>query len=93
MNKKADITVVILVLGVLIVCALTLFSFMSFSFKIQKSLSQVSAVEELDAKISEYLFYKEHNIPNERFDDILGINGNYFVKSGDGISIVYPIPR
>jgi len=92
-NKKGDTPIVILVIGVLAVCALTLFSFVAFSFKIQKAFSEVSTVEELDARISEYLFYKNHQIPNERIDGILGIKGNFFERNQKGISIIYPVPR
>ena len=92
-DKKADIPLVILVIGVLAVCAITIFSFMSFSFKIGKTFSQVSVVEALDVKINEYLFYKNNQVPDEIIEEALNISENYLEQTGDGILVRYNLPR
>ena len=91
-NKKADIPIVILVLGVIAVCALAIFSFLSFSFKVGKSFAQVSVTEKLDAQISEYYFYKNNQVPDEKIEEILGIRENYLEQAGDGILANYALP-
>ncbi len=51
MNKKADVPVTILVIGVFAVCTLALLSFMYSSNKLNKSLDGIKLMEEANAKI------------------------------------------
>ncbi len=72
-NKKADVPVTILVIGVIAVCALALLSFLSSSFKLEQSFTGVSAMEELNAKINEYHFYKNMGVSEEQINQALNI--------------------
>ncbi|MFH1326602.1 MAG: hypothetical protein ABIH59_00555 [archaeon] len=59
LNKKADVTVMILVLGVFAICVFAILSFIIGSSKTQDSLNGVEIVEEVNSKIDQYYFYKE----------------------------------
>ncbi|MCX6749427.1 MAG: hypothetical protein NTW17_01630 [Candidatus Pacearchaeota archaeon] len=91
-NKKADIPVVILVLGVIAVCLLAIFSFISFNFKVGRAFAQVSVIEKLDSQISEYNFYKDHQVPDKKIAEALNVNENYLEQAGDGILASYTLP-
>lgn len=56
-SKRGDIPITILVIGVLLVCALALFSFFSSTLKIRNSFVGIGLVEKLDSQIEENSFY------------------------------------
>ncbi len=56
-NKKGNLPIIILVLGVLAVCGLALISFYSSSLKTSNNFSGVSLIEELNSQI-EYNIYQ-----------------------------------
>jgi hypothetical protein len=51
MNKRGDLPVTILAIGVFVVCTLALLSFMYSSYKLNKSFSGVKLIEEANARI------------------------------------------
>lgn len=51
MNKKGDLPVTILVIGVLIVCTLALISFLHSSSKVGKAFHGINLVEEANTRI------------------------------------------
>jgi hypothetical protein len=51
MNKRGDLPVTILVIGVLVVCIIALISFMHSSSKVKKTFSGIDLIEEANAKI------------------------------------------
>jgi len=91
-NKKADIPIVILVLAIIAICLLAIFSFISFNFKVGRAFAQVSVIEKLDTQISEYNFYKNNQVPDERIEEVLDIRENYLEQIGDGILASYTLP-
>lgn len=108
MNKKADITITILVIGVVAICALALLSFLSSSFKHEQSFIGVAQMEEMGSKIQQYNFYKSQGISENELKELLDIkedeDGEYlhlekksskflFWKDEFLFSVKYIIPR
>jgi len=56
-NKRGDIPITILVIGVVMVCTLALISFFSSSLKVRNSFVGIGLVEKLDSQIEENSFY------------------------------------
>ena len=57
LNKKGNLPIIILVLGVLAVCGLALISFYSSNLKTSNNFSGISLIEELNSQI-EYNLYQ-----------------------------------
>ena len=62
MNKRGDVTITILVIGVFLLGAFALLSFFMSDFKLSNSFSSISVMEKANAEIDEYLFYKNQGI-------------------------------
>jgi hypothetical protein len=75
-NKRGDVAITILVIGVVAVCALAIFSFITSSFNTTQSFVGVSTIEELNAKINSYYFYQEKGLSEEKVENIVGIKDN-----------------
>ena len=71
MNKRGDISVTILVIGVFIVCGLALFSFYLAGFSGAETFSRMSIIEKVNSLSDEIKFYKNSEIsknPSEIMD-------------------------
>ncbi|GAI63275.1 unnamed protein product [marine sediment metagenome] len=80
-NKKADIPVTILVIGVFAICALAIVSFLSSSFNFSHSFTGISEMEEMNSKIDEYYFYKNAGLSEEKIQEILDIKeGSLYIE-------------
>ena len=81
-NKRGDLPVTILVIGVILVSALALFSFLTSSFSSGQSFKGISLMEELNAKIDAYYFYRNSGVSEDRINEILGIkDGKIFLEA------------
>lgn len=63
MNRKGDIPITVLVVGVFAVCALALFTFFVADFEMSNSFVGLKIMEEMNSQIDEYLFYKNSGKP------------------------------
>lgn len=88
-NKKGDIPIAILVVGVILICALAILSFLSSSFKLEKSFADVTIMEDLNVKIEEYTFYKNQGVSNEEIKNALNIFEGYLRMEKGGTYIIY----
>lgn len=80
-NKRGDLPVTLLVIGVILICSLALFSFFYSSFYVGQSLVGVSQIEELNSKIDQYYFYKEMGVAEEQINLALEIeDGKIFIE-------------
>jgi len=80
-NKRGDLPVVLLVIGVVLICSLALFSFFYSSFYTGQSLVGVSQMEEINSKIDQYNFYKEMGVDENKIRSALEIeDGKISVK-------------
>ena len=72
-NKRGDLPVTILVIGVILVSAMALFSFLTSSFSSGQSFTGISLMEELNAKIDAYYFYRNFGVDEDKINKALGI--------------------
>jgi hypothetical protein len=56
-NKRGDIPITILVVGVVLICSIALITFFSSSLKVRNSFLGIGLVEQLDSQIEENSFY------------------------------------
>ncbi len=56
-NKRGDIPITILVIGVILVCGVALFSFFFSTIQMRNNFSGIGMVEQLDSQIEENAFY------------------------------------
>ena len=79
MNKKGDISIVILVIGIIAVCFLAIFSFVKLNDKISDDFLGIGLIETMNSIEEEQDFYDETN-----FD---GNYGNLFERGNVKIKI------
>lgn len=56
MNRRGDIPVTILVIGVLFICGLALFSFYNSNVKVRNSFVGIKLMEDMNSQIEQTLF-------------------------------------
>lgn len=80
-NKKGDIPITILVIGVLTICLFAVFSFYFSDRAVRKNLGDISAVEESAIIKEKISVYREIGFSNDEINEIFGIKkdaiGNY----------------
>lgn len=59
-NKRGDIPIVILVLGVVAICALALLSFLVSKSKTESEFQGVAALQKMNSEIEKFEFYKKN---------------------------------
>jgi len=95
-NKKGDIPVTILVLGVLAVCILAIFSFYFSFLKVQKNFD-IQVVKEIKLIKEKADFYGNLGFTQEEIDSLLNISydsqGRYLFLDRGFISVRYDFPR
>ncbi|MEK6926325.1 MAG: hypothetical protein AABW50_03540 [Nanoarchaeota archaeon] len=98
-NKRGDVPVMILVLGVFLICAIALLSFYFVNFKALKNFQGYLAVEEANSLAEEYTFYKSIGLNQEISEKAIGIEncdeGKCIqvirIASGKEIKVIYPL--
>lgn len=77
-GKKADIPVTILVLGVFVVCALAIISFVIFENKQKTDPLGIELFEEIHADVEKFYFYNHTVFSREEAAEQIGaeLNGN-----------------
>ena len=73
LNKKGDLPVTLLVIGVFAICSLALFSFFYSDFKIKDSLKTINLMEQIGSTKEDIMLY-------ENVDSGMIENLNYFNK-------------
>lgn len=98
-NKKADIPITILVIGVLAICALAIFSFYSANRIFKKNFDSIDVVEEILITKEKISLYEENLgfTPEEtkeifqiEYDSDRGVR--YITAEKGGISVRYNLP-
>lgn len=75
-NKRGDISITILVIGVIAICAFALLSFLNASFYARQKFVGIEEMNFLEFQIEEYYFYKEKGFSNEEIGLIINIEDN-----------------
>jgi hypothetical protein len=77
-NRRGDIPITILVIGVLMVCSLALFSFFSSTVKIRNSFVGIGLIEAMNSQIEENYFYgRPLGTMNSEFEGNIYVAINY----------------
>ena len=97
-NKRGDIPITILVIGVLAICALTIFSFYSSNRSFKNTLDSIDVIEKIlieKEKIS--LYEKSLEFTQEEIEEIFNIKediqGNYIIEEKGALSVRYNLPK
>lgn len=73
-DKRGDVPIMVLILGVFLICAIALGSFYLFqNSNLNKLVANTEAIEEAKIAIDKYYFYKALGKQDEEIDAILGI--------------------
>ncbi len=94
-NKRGDIPITILVVGILAICIMALFSFY-FSDKImKKGFNDISLVDEISLLKEKILVYRELGFSDEKIYEILDVKkddtGNYLFLNRNSLLVKYYI--
>lgn len=95
-NKKGDIPITILVLGIVAVCILAIVSFNVSLLKVQKNFD-IQIVKEINLIKEKADFYGNLGFSKEETDSVLNIKydsqGRYILLARESISVRYDFPR
>lgn len=76
-QKKGDLPVTILVIGIFAVCAFALLTFFMSDFKISNSFIGVSMTSQVSSVMDQYLFLQNHGVPQDKLNALLNISTEY----------------
>ena len=97
-NKRGDIPITILVIGILAICILAIFSFYSSSKSVKDDFSSISAIEKvLIAKEKISLYSESLEFTQEEIKEIFeiksDIQGRYITAKQGSLSVRYNLPK
>jgi len=95
MNRRGDVPIVVLVIGVVVICSLAIFSFITFSKVSDKSNLEVALFEDVHSDLVKFYFYKQFYLESEAVEKIgAKIDGtNLVIEKNEGnVLIKYIIP-
>ena len=94
-SKKGDIPITILVLGVVLICILTIASFYLASYNMNKNFD-VQAVKEIALAKEKIDFYQNIGVSRDQADSFVGVKtdtqGRYLSTDWGFISVRYNLP-
>lgn len=97
-NKKANIPIMILVIGVFAICILAIISFSISVSKSRDSFRGIDLVEQTNSKIEKYYFYENKGFNDEKIKEILKLTdcsismiGKCINVNNKKIEIIYPL--
>jgi len=76
-NKKGDLPVTLLVIGIFAICAFALLTFFVSDFKISNSFSGVSQTSKINSLADEYMFYKNSGMSDTNLKKIFNLTTEY----------------
>ncbi len=94
-NKKGDISITILVLGVVAVCVLAIVSFFISKGTAQGSFTSPAVFENISSQIESFHIYVNSGMSYQQAANEIGaqLDGNKLVLNAEqgGISVIYPM--
>jgi len=95
-NKRGDIPITILVIGILAICILAIFSFYSSSKSVKDDFSSISAIEKVLITKEKISLYEDFGFTQEQIKEIFGIKpdiqGRYITAKQGPLSVRYNLP-
>ena len=97
MNKRGDIPITILVIGILAICTLAIFSFYFSDRSVKSSLNSVDVIEKVLVTKEKISLYEESfGFAQEQIKEIFGIKpdiqGRYITAKQGSLSVKYNLP-
>ncbi|MCK5624536.1 hypothetical protein KAI04_01720 [Candidatus Pacearchaeota archaeon] len=90
MNKRGNLPIIILVLGVLAVCSLALLSFYSSNLKVSNNFESIKLVEKLNSQIETNLYQEKPVEGLREFKEVVNYNfKDGFLKEKIIFSVTY----
>ena len=98
MNKRGDIPITILVIGVLAICSLAIFSFYFSDRDAKNSFNSIEVIEKILVKKEKISLYKESlGFTQEEIDEIFNIKsdiqGRYITAKKGSLFVRYNLPK
>lgn len=78
MNRKGNIPITLLVIGIFVVCSLAIVTFFISSSKVNSSFTGVSIMRELDSQINQYKFLINEGISKDKAKSFFPVRQNSF---------------
>lgn len=80
-NKKGDLPIAILTIGVFVLCGLVIFSFVTFTNKIQIQSVNINFLEKINLEIEEFHFYINSGMSAEEAAELINaeVSGNVLI--------------
>jgi hypothetical protein len=72
-NKRADVPITLLTIGIFAICVLAILSFYFSNKELEESFIEVSLIEQINSEMEKYLFYEKVGINENEIQDILEI--------------------
>ncbi|MEK6741716.1 MAG: hypothetical protein AABX68_00850 [Nanoarchaeota archaeon] len=96
MNKRGDVPVVILVIGVLAVCLLAILSFYISNKATKNNFNSIDLPEKVAIEKEKISFYNSVSLGQGEIEQILGVKsdvqGKFIQMEKDGVSVRYNLP-
>jgi hypothetical protein len=91
-NKRGDIPVIVLVIGVVALCTLAIVSFYIYKGGVGKDFEVVEVIEQIKLQKEKIAFYKNTGMGMEEIREILEIEEDFLYIKTDSISVRYNLP-
>jgi hypothetical protein len=80
-NRKGDVSITILVIGVFVICALAIVSFILFNQQVQNGFVNMGIFENLSAQVENYYFYINSGLSPQQAASNVGaqLQGNQLI--------------
>ncbi len=95
-NKRGDIPVTILVVGVVAICIMAIFSFYFSSQSVKNSLNSVGIIQKASVTADKIALYKNLGFTNYEIDYLFSVqqdsSGKFINFSDGGLSVKYYLP-
>jgi len=72
-NKKAEISIVILVIGIFAICGIAFLSFFSSNFRVGHSFESIGLIEEINSQSEIYAFYIGEGNASEKVNQFVEV--------------------
>jgi len=96
LDRRGEVPVVILVIGVLAICALTIFSFYTSERAFKRGFSSVSIVDDAIVSVKRIELYREVGVSESDLEVLFGIEsdelGRYILSEGEEVSVKFYLP-
>ena len=81
MNKRAEISIIILILGVVAICILTIFSFVGVNNERKGDFLGIGLIETMNSIEEEIKFYGKTEFKSEDYENDIFVNGNVKIEN------------